>query len=57
VELATFRHLVACGRFPKALPEFDLFDMKAIDAAIDRMSGLGTPGNALDKWRESRCEG
>jgi hypothetical protein len=54
VELATFRHLVAGGRLPKPLPEFGLYDLKAIDAAIDRMSGIGTPDNALEAWRASR---
>jgi hypothetical protein len=54
IPLATVRHLVACGRLPKALPEFDLYDMKAVEAALDRMSGLQTPTNALDCWRESR---
>lgn len=54
IELATFRHLVACGRLPKPLPEVDRYDMRAIDAALDRMSGLGGPANALEKWRETR---
>jgi hypothetical protein len=57
LELSTFRHLVACGRLPKPLPEVGLYDLKAIDAALDRMSGIGTPANALDRWRESRHAG
>lgn len=48
------RRLVACGRLPKAIPDLGLYDLKAIDAAIDRMSGIGAPTNALDLWRESR---
>jgi hypothetical protein len=54
LDLATFRHLVACGRLPKPLPEVGLYDMRAIHAALDRMSGLGAPANALEKWRETR---
>jgi hypothetical protein len=54
LELATFRHLVACRQLPPALPAVGLYDLKAIDAAFDRMSGLGGPANALDRWLESR---
>ncbi len=53
IELATFRHLVATGRLPKPLPELDLYHMRAIDAALDRMSGIGCHG--LDRWRETRA--
>jgi hypothetical protein len=55
IELATFRHFVAIGRLPKPLPELDLYDMKAIDAALDRMSGIGCGSNALERWRETRA--
>jgi hypothetical protein len=51
LELATFRSLVECGKLPKPLPECGKFDMKAIDVALDRISGLGSPANALDAWR------
>ena len=54
IELSIFRHLVACGRLPKPLPEFDRYDMKAIHAALDRISGIGCASNALDKWLEKR---
>ena len=54
IELATFRHLVACGKLPKAIADLGLWDMKAVDAALDRMSGIGGPSNALDQWRETR---
>jgi hypothetical protein len=54
VELATFKGWVECGRLPKPLPDCGKYDLKAIDAAIDRMSGLGSAGNALDAWRETR---
>jgi hypothetical protein len=51
LELATFRAWVELGRLPKAIPDCGKFDLKAIDAAIDRISGLGGPSNALDAWR------
>lgn len=49
--LATFRQLVASGRLPKPIEEFGLYDMKALDAALDRLSGIGGPGNAYDAWK------
>jgi hypothetical protein len=51
IPAATFRNWVATGRLPKPLPELGKYDMKAIDQAIDRISGLGGPANALDNWR------
>lgn len=42
LDLATFRAWVAAGKLPKPIPECGRFDLKAIDAAIDRVSGLGT---------------
>lgn len=54
LELATFRHLVACGRLPKPIPEFDRYDMKAVHAALDQISGLGGSSNAYESWREKR---
>jgi hypothetical protein len=52
--LATFRALVTQGRLPKPDPELGLYDMKALDAALDRLSGLGSPSSALEGWREKR---
>lgn len=54
IPLATFRHLVTCGRLPGPFDEIGLYDTKAIDAALDRMSGLGTAPNARDAWREKK---
>jgi hypothetical protein len=51
VELATFKHWVEIGRLPKPLADCDKYDLKAIDQAIDRISGLGSATNALDAWR------
>ena len=49
--LATFRAWVQSGRLPQPLPDCGLYDVKALDAALDRVSGLGSPANALDAWR------
>jgi predicted site-specific integrase-resolvase len=51
LDVSTFRAWVASGRLPKPIVDCGKFDMKAIDAAIDRISGLGSPTNALDAWR------
>lgn len=42
LDLATFRAWVKCGRLPKPLPDCGKYDLKAIDAALDHISGLGT---------------
>ena len=54
LDVATFRAWVEGGRLPKPLPDCGKFDLKAIDAALDRISGLGSASNALDAWRERR---
>jgi hypothetical protein len=51
LDLATFRAWVASGKLPKPIPDCNKYDLKAIDAALDRVSGLGGPANALDAWR------
>jgi hypothetical protein len=51
LDLATFKAWVECGKLPKPIADCNKFDMKAIDAAIDRVSGLGGPSNALDAWK------
>lgn len=51
LDLATFRAWVSCGRLPSPIPDCGKFDLKAIDSALDQISGLGTPSNALDAWR------
>jgi hypothetical protein len=55
--LATFREWVRIGKLPPPLADCDLYDVKALDAAVDRLSGLGAPANALDSWRVSRKAG
>jgi hypothetical protein len=51
LELATFREWVKCGKLPKPIEECGKYDLKALDAALDRVSGLGSAANALDAWR------
>ena len=51
IPLATFHAWVEAGRLPRPLPDVGLWDTKALDAAVDRISGLGGPSNALDNWR------
>jgi hypothetical protein len=54
LDLATFREWVSSGKLPPPIPNCGKFDLKAIDAALDRISGLGGPANALDAWRAKK---
>jgi hypothetical protein len=59
VDLSLVRAWVASGRLPKPLPECNKFDLKAIDAYLDRVSGLSAAEsrtNPLDAWRDRRRE-
>ncbi len=57
-----FRHWVAIGRLPGALPGTRRWDRRAIDVALDRLSGLpvaGTPETGeddLDQWLRKHPE-
>lgn len=51
LDLATFRAWVSCGKLPAPIQDCGRFDLKAIDVALDRISGLGGQTNALDAWR------
>jgi hypothetical protein len=51
LDLATFRAWVGSGKLPKPIPDCGKYDLKAIDAALDRVSGLGGASNALDAWK------
>jgi predicted site-specific integrase-resolvase len=51
LELSTFRTWVACGRLPGPIEDCGKYDLKAIDQALDRISGIGSATNALDAWR------
>ena len=50
VGLSEFRELVASGKLPKPILG-NKFDKRAMHAALDRVSGIGNPANALDAWR------
>ena len=52
--IATFRHWVRIGRLPGPVPDVGLYDAKALDAACDRVAGLGSSQNALDAWRNGK---
>jgi hypothetical protein len=57
-DLATFRARVASGHLPKPLPDCNKYDLKAIDVARDRISGLSSsPTAPLDAWREEKRAG
>ena len=53
-----FRDLVQTGRLPGPVPDVGLYDVKALDAACDRLSGLGNTGqpatSPFDQWLEKR---
>jgi hypothetical protein len=51
LDVATFKSWVACGKLPKPIADCNKYDLKAIDLALDRVSGLGSPTNALDAWK------
>lgn len=51
LDLATFRNWVASGKMPKPIPDCGKYDLKALDKALDRLSGIETASNALDAWK------
>jgi hypothetical protein len=52
--LATFRRLVEQGYLPNPVPLVGLYDLRALETACDRLSGLATAQNALDAWMETQ---
>ena len=54
IPLATFRSWVEIGKLPRPIADVNMYDLKAIDQAIDKISGLGSATNALDAWRITR---
>src|SRR5258706_15119895 len=52
-----FSSLVRTGKLPPPLPGTTRWDLKAIDAALDPMSGLQPQKqlSALDEWRAKRA--
>ena len=51
LEVATFRVWFSSGRLPQPIADCGKYDLKAIDLAIDGISGIGGATNALDAWR------
>lgn len=56
---SSFSSWVRLGKLPHPLPGTTRWDLKAIDAALDRLSGLhtepATSSSPLDEWREKRA--
>jgi hypothetical protein len=53
----TFSSWVGSGKLPPPLPGTSRWDLKAIDFALDAMSGLQPKqeSSALDEWRANRA--
>jgi hypothetical protein len=55
LSLQGFSEWVKRGIIPPALPGTARWDLKAIDIALDRLSGISeTPGSAFDEWKAMR---
>jgi predicted DNA-binding transcriptional regulator AlpA len=53
---SSFSNWVSLGRLPRPLEGTARWDLKAIDRAIDSLSGFEqTETSALDAWREKRA--
>ena len=57
VDTSLVRAWVACGRLPQPIPDCGKFDLRAIDVALDLLSGIGTPTSSLDAWRAKKRAG
>jgi hypothetical protein len=56
VSTGTFSNWVRCGKLPLPLSGTRRWDVKAIDVALDTMSGLAPQElSALDEWRSKRA--
>src|SRR5260370_41621763 len=54
---STFSSWVRSGRLPRPLPGTARWDLKALDLALDSLSGIEqhSPTLALDEWRTKRA--
>lgn len=55
-----FSDWVRKGRMPRPLPGTRRWDARAIDLALDKLSGLAdaaAPAGAYERWRAQRGEG
>jgi hypothetical protein len=56
LSISTFSNWVRLGKLPLPLPGTTRWDLKAIDIALDAMSGLQHQEiSALDEWRSQRA--
>jgi hypothetical protein len=46
-----FSDWVKAGRLPGSIPGTARWDLKAIDIALDSLSGIGIGSSALDQWK------
>ena len=54
----SFSAWVSIGRLPRSIPGTNRWDLKALDLALDMLSGLGhDEESALDSWRKARARG
>lgn len=55
VSPTTFSRWISEGILPSPIPRTNRWDQRAIDAALDRISGIHESRvNALDRWKEAR---
>lgn len=52
---ATFDKAVKDGRYPAASLPGHRWDRRALDAAMDRLSGLGATSDPYGDWRKARA--
>jgi hypothetical protein len=57
LSMSTFSNWVRLGKLPPPLPGTTRWDLRAIDVALDVMSGLQPKqeATALDEWRAKRA--
>lgn len=52
-----FAELVSDGVLPKSIPATHRWDKKALDRALDRLSGISTNSlSPLERWRQEHGE-
>jgi predicted DNA-binding transcriptional regulator AlpA len=56
--LSAFYHHIRQGRLPRAMPGTRIWDRHALDAALDKMSGLPqseATSDGLEEWLNARA--
>ena len=57
VTSATYAKWVLAGILPPSLPVISKYDMRALNAALDKLSGIKTseqPGDSFEIWKRGR---